>query len=152
MIVFVDTTALYAFIDQDDEGHHSVLRAWDGQQASAMLSTTNYVVVEAAALLQSRIGLGAVTTLMNEIVPVLQIDWVTPELHETAVEALFASNRRDLSLVDCVSFLTMRRLGISQCSLSTAILPSRGLAACRPNRKTYRTKASLASRLRAAAD
>ena len=115
MTVFVDTAALYAFIDQNDDGHHSVLRAWDElQDAGVALTTTNYVVVEAATLLQSRIGLGAVRTLIEEIVPALEVEWITPELHEAATEALFAANRRDLSLVDCVSFATIRRLGVRQ--------------------------------------
>ena len=115
MTVFVDTAALYAFIDQNDNDHHVAVRTWDElQDAGVALTTTNYVVVETVAVLQSRIGLGAVTTLIDDIVPVLAVEWVTPELHDAAVEALFAANTRDLSLVDCVSFATMRRLGLRQ--------------------------------------
>ena len=40
---------------------------------------------------------------------------VTPDDHAFGTEALLAASRRDLSLVDCVSFGVMDRLGISTC-------------------------------------
>ena len=43
---------------------------------------------------------------------VLDVRWVTPEIHDAAVVALLAGSRRSTSLVDFVSFEVMRRLGI----------------------------------------
>jgi predicted nucleic acid-binding protein len=43
---------------------------------------------------------------------VLRIEWVTEAQHMTGVTALLTASSRRLSLVDCVSFATMRRLGI----------------------------------------
>lgn len=38
--------------------------------------------------------------------------WITEEDHRGGVQALLAAGRRELSLVDCTSFLVMRRLGL----------------------------------------
>lgn len=115
MTVFVDTSAICALLNANDEAHERAALAWRRLRgADAQFLTTNYVLLETTAVLQNRLGLDAVAALANNIAPVLNIEWVTPELHEAATEALFAANRRDLSLVDCVSFATMRRLGLRQ--------------------------------------
>jgi len=44
--------------------------------------------------------------------PLLQIDWITEERHRAGMDAALAAGRRKLSLVDCVSFETMRSRGI----------------------------------------
>jgi predicted nucleic acid-binding protein len=41
----------------------------------------------------------------------LRIEWVTAAHHASGVTALLIASNRKLSLVDCVSFETMRRLG-----------------------------------------
>ncbi len=113
MMVFVDSSALYAFLDRANVAHEAVLAAWDGMvAASDPMMTTNYVVVEVGALCQRRLGMEATRELLVEVVPLLLSHWVEREAHEAAVAALVAANRRELSLVDCVSFEVMRRLGI----------------------------------------
>lgn len=115
MVIFVDTSALYAYVDQSDARYGAVLAAWDLiESAEDELVTTNYVLMEAVALLQSRLGLGAVRDFVDSIVPLLSVEWVEPEIHEAGLAAVLAANRRELSLVDCVSFEVMRRLGIRQ--------------------------------------
>jgi uncharacterized protein len=74
--------------------------------------TNNYVLLETTALLQHRPGVAAVRALQEDIVPVLQIDWISEEEHGAGVEAMLAAARRKLSLLDCVSFQTMRRHGL----------------------------------------
>ena len=78
------------------------------------LLTSNYVLVETCALLQRRHGIGYVRRLQTEAVPVLRVAWVTSEQHEAALSGLLAANRRDLSLVDCTSFVLMRELAIAR--------------------------------------
>jgi len=46
------------------------------------------------------------------VTPLLQVDWVTEERHRTGMEAVLAAARKKLSLVDCVSFQTMRTRGV----------------------------------------
>jgi predicted nucleic acid-binding protein len=42
----------------------------------------------------------------------LRVDWVAEGRHCAAAGALLAAGRKKLSLVDCVSFQTMRELGV----------------------------------------
>jgi predicted nucleic acid-binding protein len=58
--------------------------------------------------------MGAAKDLLEEIVPLLSVVWVDEATHQLAITALLAANRRDLSLVDCVSFDVMRRLRIER--------------------------------------
>jgi uncharacterized protein len=111
--VFVDTSAFYALLDADDENHAPAATAWrELMQSDRKAVTTNYVLVETFALIQSRLGLKATRAFQEDIVPVLTVEFVTPEIHQVGVAALFAASRRRLSLVDCVSFEVMRGLGI----------------------------------------
>jgi predicted nucleic acid-binding protein len=61
--------------------------------------------------LQNRIGLEAVETFVNELLPVAETYAIDAELHAQAIAALLAARRRKLSLVDCSSFLLLRSLG-----------------------------------------
>jgi predicted nucleic acid-binding protein len=70
------------------------------------------VLVEAFALIQHRLGMEAVRTFQDDIVPVLDVRWVTEEEHQAGLAAFLTAASRRLSLVDCVSFETMRSLGI----------------------------------------
>jgi predicted nucleic acid-binding protein len=72
------------------------------------------VLEETIALLQRRIGLAAVRDLSELIVPVLSIEWVSLSLHQRGLDRLFHENRRNLSLVDCVSFEFMKSQGIQE--------------------------------------
>ncbi len=113
MMVFLDTSAICAYFDRASEQHAAVLAAWDIVESNEdTLVATNYVLVETTALLQARLGIDAVRGFAARIVPILSVEWVEPEVHEAGLAAVLAANRRDLSLVDCVSFEVMRRLGI----------------------------------------
>ncbi len=115
MTVFIDTSALLAVMDADDESHRRADGSWRKLLASDLsLATTNYVLVETFALAQSRLGLDAARSLRHDVIPALRVIWVDAELHEAGVTALLTAGRRRLSLVDCVSFEVMRREGIRQ--------------------------------------
>jgi len=113
MTVVVDTSAFYAILDRDDANH---ARARDTFARllgdSTILITHNYVLVETAALVQHRLGVTAVRTFHEDIVPLLEIEWVSEQRHKAGMEAMLTAARKRLSLVDCVSFQTMRELGI----------------------------------------
>ncbi|HEX9659648.1 MAG TPA: hypothetical protein VGA18_05075, partial [Rhodothermales bacterium] len=64
------------------------------------------------ALLQRRLGIEAVSVLLQEIQPTLEIVWIDRELHSGAAATLIAANRRQLSLVDLTSFAIMHQRGI----------------------------------------
>lgn len=113
MIAFVDTSALYAVMDAGDAKHPQAKGEWLRLLKDKVeLHTTNYVLVETLALLQSRIGLDAVRLFSEDIIPVLNIIWVDSTAHKLAIQLVLTAARRDLSFVDCVSFQAIRSYGI----------------------------------------
>ena len=115
MSVFVDTSALLAVLHAGDENHRRAARSFRGLiEANEELVTTSYILVETTALLQHRFGLPAVRGFQDDLVPVLGVVWVDAELHAEATAALLTAGRRELSLVDCVSFAGMRRQGLTR--------------------------------------
>jgi len=111
--IFLDTSGLYAVFDRDDANHSAAKTAWaEWLREGTVLLTNNYVLLETTALLQHRIGIAAVRALHEDVTPLLQVDWVTEERHRAGMEAVLAATRRNLSLVDCISFQTMRARGV----------------------------------------
>jgi len=116
MSVFVHTSFLVALLDEDDQRSTTAGGLWrHASAAGGSVFTTNYVVLESCAVLQRRLGVPAVRRLTREILAPVQIEWVTRIDHGRAVDALITAARRELSLVDCVSFEVMRRLDVSEC-------------------------------------
>ena len=114
MSLFLDTSGFYALLVETEADHRSVKRAF-GQAAEAgeRLLTTNYVVIETAALLQHRIGLAPVRDLDAKIFPLVELVVVDAGLHRKGLERLFRIDRRRVSLVDAVSFEAMEAEGFT---------------------------------------
>lgn len=113
MTVYVDTSALYAIIDADDSQHEVAKNTWVNLLESGDGVVCNsYVLLETYGLVQHRLGIEAVRLLHDEILPVITVDWVDEMIHKEAVAAMLIAGQKDLSLVDCSSFVTMRRLGL----------------------------------------
>lgn len=113
MIVFVDTSAFYAVFDRDDAHHAAAKETWLALLGrAATLLTHNYVLVETTALLQHRLGVAAVRAFHEDVVPLLVVDWITEQQHRAGLEAVLAAGRKKLSLVDCISFQSMRANGV----------------------------------------
>lgn len=112
-MIFVDTSALYAVLDRDDEFHAQAAAQWaELLSGPSEVLTSNYVIVECFALIQRRLGIDAVRIFSADVLPVITVQWISADDHEAATQALLAAARRDLSLVDCASFVLMRDLGI----------------------------------------
>lgn len=115
MSLFIDTSGFYALLVSTESDHRAVRDAFRrAAESGRRLVTTNYVLVETAALLQHRIGLDPVRDLVNRLAPLLSVKWVTPELHDRAVVRLFRTDKRRSSLVDMVSFLAMEEEGLDE--------------------------------------
>jgi predicted nucleic acid-binding protein len=113
MRVFIDTSAFYALLDRDDENHRRAKDLWTHLLKNEnTLLTSNYVLVEAFALIQHRLGFEAVRGFQNDILPLVNVEFVAAELHRSGMSALLSASRRNLSLVDCVSFEILRTLEI----------------------------------------
>lgn len=110
MIVFVDTSALIAVLDEDDLIHREAAAAFRWLAVNADLVTHNYVQVEAVAVAERRLGAAAARRLTDLIFPIIRTIWIDEITHVTAL-----SNRRTdhaVSLVDQISFAVMRVNGI----------------------------------------
>jgi predicted nucleic acid-binding protein len=113
--VFVDTSAFFAVLDADDSNHDSARSAWNQLLSEREdLHTTNYIIVETSALLQSRLGLDALREFAADVLPIVDVHVVDEGLHRSAFHALLVASRRRLSLVDCASFECMRRAGLDR--------------------------------------
>ena len=77
--------------------------------------------------MQARIGIDAVRVLTSDVLPVLDVSWVDEGTHRSAHHALLVAGRRELSLVDCVSFETMRRLHLHTAFCFDAHFAEQGL-------------------------
>lgn len=96
-----------------DDNHAVAKKEWrDLILAEAEFFCNNHILIETFALLQHRFGMTAVNMFSNDVVSLLHIHWVNETIHQAATSALLAAARKKLSLVDCVSFETMRSLGI----------------------------------------
>jgi predicted nucleic acid-binding protein len=107
--VFVDTSALLALVVGSDQAHAQAREEFGRLRAErASLLTSSYVLVETYALLQSRIGIGAVRVFREAFAPLLEVLWVDEVVHEQALDDLLVRDARKLSLVDACSFALMR--------------------------------------------
>jgi len=115
MTVLIDTSAFLAMLNVDDNNHSGAKKEWgDLINSDRSLISHNYVLIESFALIQRRMGNKAVRVFEEDILPLINIEWIGERMHKSAVSALFAAGRRNLSLVDCVSFEVMRTLGIKK--------------------------------------
>jgi len=110
-MIFVDTSAVYAILDRADENHAKAKATWLRLlESNQPLVTSNYVVVECCALAQRRLGLKAVRSIQDDMLPVMTVRWIDKSIHAMAMNAFLVANRTKLSLVDRSSFVLMREL------------------------------------------
>lgn len=113
MLIFVDTSALYALLDADDRYHPVARSAWtEWIEQPISFVCSNYVLLESLTLIQRCLGMDAAQRFVAEMVPVFRLRWIKPAIHIAALGAWIAARRRDLSLVDYTSFELMRPIGI----------------------------------------
>ena len=113
MSVFVDTSALFAAFDRSDTNHAAAMEAFEQLAVVEELITHNYVHVEAEQLVRRRLGSDAAVTLIDRLLPALTTIWVDEAVHAEALAEIRGAGRA-ASLVDRVSFILMRREGITE--------------------------------------
>jgi predicted nucleic acid-binding protein len=108
-VIFVDTSAIYAWTDAADANHRrAAARLEQLLESHEDLLTHNYVLLESLALVQARLGMRAATKLANDT-SAFVIEWIDDDLHDAGIKQWQRSARRQVSLVDHISFLVMRR-------------------------------------------
>lgn len=107
--IFIDTSAFYALMDRSDTHHEKAKNLWIFLlEEESHLHTTNYIIIETLALLQSRLGFEAANLFAGDILELVDFIWIDKPQHNLAYELWLSLGRRKVSLVDCVSFTAMR--------------------------------------------
>jgi predicted nucleic acid-binding protein len=105
--VFVDTSALYALLDEDDSNHAAAAEAFARLQGSDLV-THAYVLVETLALVSRRLGWEAVVRLTDGLLEVVSVVPVDAATHDSALAAFRDAGASRISFVDRTSFAFMR--------------------------------------------
>jgi predicted nucleic acid-binding protein len=113
--VFVDTSGFYAHLDATDPFHAKAATLFQvAAESGWLLLTTNYVVLETVALVQSRLGWEAVEAWQQRVLPRCRTHWVDESLHRRGEARWAQARERRLSLTDCISFEFMRNKDIRE--------------------------------------
>lgn len=110
--VFVDTSALLTLLDRDDPRHEQARSAF-ADLADAELVTHGYVIAEAIAVTRRRFGVAGTTTLIDDLLPVIDLIAVDPTVHAAAQARYRASLPSGTSFVDQVTLEIIEREGIT---------------------------------------
>jgi predicted nucleic acid-binding protein len=110
--VLVDTSALFALLDRRDAMHLEARDVVESLEREELM-THNYVLLEATALVHRRLGAAAVRALDELLAIIGTTVWIDDIRHSAGVAALLAALPTQISLVDFISFNTMRELGLT---------------------------------------
>ena len=111
-MIFLDTSGIYALADIDDSNHQAAVDAFQAaQNEGRRIVTSNYVLVESAALLQRRLGHKSALALLRDASK-FDLTWITPEIHAQGIRRLDKAGSSKVSLVDAISFVVMRMRGM----------------------------------------
>lgn len=112
--IFVDTSALYAFINAKDPDHLKIEGFLGGFKGKIYI--TNYIFDEIVTLVNARVGHEKAVYVGNILQRSPQVEkiWITPSDEKQGWE-LFASRKdKSYSFTDCTSFVVMKRLKIKK--------------------------------------
>ena len=113
--VFADTSALLALLNAVDDNHSRAVRAFANLRTrQASLVSTSFVLVETYALVGRCLGLDAVRSFRANVAPLIEIVWIDDTLHNAGLDLWLDRRKRLLSLVDAVSFVTMRHRHLAE--------------------------------------
>lgn len=113
MTTFVDTSALYALLDDGDISHDAAVETLRTLRKTPLV-THHYVVVETLALAGRRLGWAANERLITNLLPLIDSRPVDGPLHDVALAAYSDARSERVSMVDRTSFAFMRQEGIGR--------------------------------------
>ena len=113
LVAFVDSSAIVALVDEDDNAHLAAVDAYRELSSSGYrLFTTDHVVVEAYDLLLDGVGpVVAAGWLRNHKLPV----YCTDESDLAAAQAILSARpvESPISFTNAISLAVMERLGVT---------------------------------------
>ncbi len=118
-MIFVDTSFFVALLDPDDKNHARAVGAFEefeGKRLSALLLTTNNVVLETITVARYEAG-HALAVKAGEMLyaeKLARLHRTTAEEEAAAFLYLKKYEDKEYSSVDCLSFVVMEKLGIQE--------------------------------------
>ena len=118
--VFVDTGAWLALMVKRDQDHARAAAHYRRlSKAKRPLLTTNYILVETYTRIRYDDGLEKAIRfheILRQALQVgrLQLEWITPSLHDEAWQLFQRYKDQEFSFVDCTSFVVARRAGVTE--------------------------------------
>ena len=100
-----------ALLDRADPQHPSVRTAF-AELSDAELVTHGYVVAESLAVVRRRFGVDGAIALLDDILPIVEIVAVEPELPRRILAQYRGSLPSGISFVDRLSFAVIERDGL----------------------------------------
>ena len=114
IMTFVDTVGLLALCDEDDQWHEAASDAWRACRAGkAVPFTTPFVLLECGNAAARRPYRPFVDTLRQQFAQSGTLVWPTDQEWQQAWQSYTAEKPGGAGIVDHLSFVVMRRLGIS---------------------------------------
>ena len=115
MKVFIDTSAFYALACESDQFHSQAKAILEKLlQEEYALVTSNYILIETCNLILYRLGVSALRTFLEVSTKAIFLQWISQQIHEKGIGKWLGVGKKDLSLVDCTSFLVMKLEGIKE--------------------------------------
>jgi len=111
--VFVDSSALLAFLDADDALHPRAVAGLAVIRGQPLV-THGYIVVETLALIRRRLGASATGRFIDDMLPALAVGDPDGAFRDSAIRSWRAALPTSLSFVDHVSFAFMRDRGLTR--------------------------------------
>ena len=118
-MVFVDTSFLFALASRKDPDHQrvrAVFDEFDPARLSDQWITTNHVIFETIRLTRWNVGHAAAVEMGRRLYAetMARIHWVSPAEEKDAFAYLVRHQDKNYSPVDCVSFVVMESLGLTE--------------------------------------
>ena len=118
-MIFVDTGFFFALASAKDP-HHAraceVFATFEGRNLPLLLLTTNHVVAETITLTQMKIGHQAAVQMGQQLYSeaLASIHWASPVEEKAAFAYLSRHHDKGYSFTDCLSFVIMDAMGITE--------------------------------------
>lgn len=112
-LIFVDTSAHYAFLDRKDRNHVPASGLWRSLSAKKLRPiTSNFVLAESHALILQHIGYTEARDFLKRLRLSIPIERVTEQDEKRALEIIEGYSDKQFTYVDATSFAIMERFRI----------------------------------------
>lgn len=117
-MIFLDTGFLFALVSKRDAHHERVIevfREFKDLRLAEQLVTTNHVIAETITL-TLKVGHEQAVKLGDQLYgeKLARIHWATPDEERAAFDYFKRHRDQTYSMVDCLSFIVMEKLGIRE--------------------------------------